>query len=134
MSKESDQIARIMAGLGCTEAEAREIYSYDCEVDHAKAGDKLEHDLTAEQQKVAQKMTRTGTRTMKETGLRLTKRERKPNELKAAIISAFATFLAQTDEFSAENVEITNKERMIAFESGGERFEITLTQKRKPKN
>jgi len=134
MSKEADAIKRIMDGLGCSEAEAREIYAYDCEVDKARASDKLEHDLTAEQQKVAAKMTRTGTRKMKETGLRLTKRERKPNELKGAIIAAFATFLAQTDEFSAENVEITNKERMIAFECGGEKFELTLTQKRKPKN
>ena len=29
--------------------------------------------------------------------------------------------------------EITNKERTIMFTSGGERFELTLIQKRKPK-
>lgn len=132
MSKETEQIARIMSGLGCTEAEAREIYEYDRAVD--KGEKNLDYDLTVEQQKVAAKMTRTGTRKMKETGLRLTKRERKPNELKGAIIAAFATFLAQTDEFSAENVEITNKERMIAFDVGGEKFELTLVQKRRPKN
>jgi len=132
MSKETEQIARIMSGLGCTEAEAREIYEYDRAVD--KGEKNLDYDLTVEQQKVAAKMTRTGTRKMKETGLRLTKRERKPNELKGAIIAAFATFLAQTDEFSAENVEITNKERVIVFDCGGEKFELTLTQKRKPKN
>lgn len=127
-----ENIKKFMDTLGCTEAEARELAEYDRAID--KGEKNLEYDLTVEQQKVAQSMTRTGTRKMKETGLRLTKRERKPNELKAAIIAAFATFLAQTDDFSAENVEITNKERMIAFESGGEKFELTLTQKRKPKN
>ena len=30
--------------------------------------------------------------------------------------------------------EITNKERTIMYTSGGERFELTLIQKRKPKN
>lgn len=127
-----EQIKKFMDTLGCTEQEARELAEYDRAID--KGEKNLDYDLTVEQQKVAQTMTRTGTRKMKETGLRLTKRERKPNELKGAIISAFATFLAQTDEFSAENVEITNKERVIAFECGGERFELTLTQKRKPKN
>ena len=131
MSKEADQIARIQAGLGCSEAEAREIYEYDRAVDHSSGG--LEHDLTSAQNKVAQQFTKTGTRKTP-TAYKFTKRERKPNELKSAIIAAFATFLAENEEFSAENVEITNKERMIAFESGGERFELTLTQKRKPKN
>ena len=133
MSKETDQIKRIMDGLGCSEDEAREIYEYDRAVDKAKASDTLPHDLTPAQQKVAAQMTRTGTRKMKETGLNLKPRERKPNELKGSIIAAFATFLAETTEFSAENIEITNKERMIAFMCGGERFELTLTQKRKPK-
>lgn len=127
-----EQIKKFMDTLGCTEQEARELAEYDRAID--KGEKNLDYDLTVEQQKVAQSMTRTGTRKMKETGLRLTKRERKPNELKGAIITAFATFLSQTDEFSAENVEITNKERVIAFECGGEKFELTLTQKRKPKN
>lgn len=131
MSKENDAIKRIMDGLGCSEAEAREIYEYDRAID--KGEKNLDYDLTVEQQKVAQSMTRTGTRKMKETGLNLKPRERKPNELKGAIIAAFATFLSETGEFSAENVQITNKERVIAFECGGEKFELTLTQKRKPK-
>lgn len=129
---EIELIEKYQKQLGCTADEARELIEYDREVDHSNGG--LEYDLTAEKNKVAQSFTKTGTRTMKETGLRLTKRERKPNELKGSIITAFATFLSQTDEFSAENVTVVNKERVIAFESGGEKFEITLTQKRKPKS
>lgn len=129
---EIELIEKYQKQLGCTADEARELIEYDREVDHSSGG--LEYDLTAEKNKVAQSFTKTGTRTMKETGLRLTKRERKPNELKGSIITAFATFLSQTDEFSAENVTVVNKERVIAFDCGGEKFEITLTQKRKPKN
>jgi hypothetical protein len=61
------------------------------------------------------------------------KRERKANPTKAGIIAEIATFLAQNSEFATENVEITNKERMIAFQIGEEKYEITLIQKRKPK-
>lgn len=131
MSKETEAIARIQKGLGCSEEEAREIYAYDREVDKSSGG--LEHDLTAEQNKVAQTFTKTGTRKTP-TAYKFTKRERKPNATKAAIIEEIFTFLKENASFSAENVEIQNKERMISFEVGGEKFEFTLVQKRKPKN
>ena len=35
---------------------------------------------------------------------------------------------------TVENLEITNKERQIAFKIGENSFEITLIQKRKPKS
>lgn len=129
---EIELIEKYQKQLGCTADEARELIEYDREVDHSSGG--LEYDLPAEKNKVAQSFTKTGTRTMKETGLRLTKRERKPNELKGSIIAEIFTFLTENAGFGAENVEIKNKERMIAFDCGGEKFEITLTQKRKPKN
>lgn len=130
IAKEAEQIARIMAGLNCSEAEAKEIYKADCEIDH---GEPQDFDLTAEQIKVAQKYTRTGTRKMKETGLNLKPRERKPNEAKALIIETLARFLSENAEFSAENLQITNKERQIAFTYGDNAYELTLVQKRKPK-
>lgn len=130
MSKESEQIARIQAGLGCAYDEAREVYLSDVAIDH---GEKQEFDLPPDKIKVAQKFARTGTRKMKETGLRLTKRERKPNATKAGIVAEIAQFLTEKSEFSTENVEITNKERQIAFKIGEDSFELTLVQKRKPK-
>ena len=59
MSKETEAIQRIMNGLKCSEAEAKEIYEYDRSIDK---GEKTEYDLSAEQQKVAKQYTRTGTR------------------------------------------------------------------------
>ena len=131
MNKEMDAIARIQKGLGCTEQEAREIYAYDREVDKSSGG--LEHDLTAEQNKVAQQFTKTGTRKTP-TAYKFNKRERKPNETKADIIATLAEFLGDNCPISAENVTITNKERQISFELGGEKYELTLVQKRKSKN
>ena len=131
MTNTDELIAKYQEKLGCTKQEAMELIEYDNAVDHSNGG--LEHDLTAAQQKVAQTFTKTGTRKTP-TAYKFTKRERKPNELKGAIINSFFKFLGENSEFSAENVTILNAERQISFESGGEKFEITLTQKRKPKN
>lgn len=57
---------------------------------------------------------------------------RKPDETKRALIQALFEFVeayAGTD-----NVEVTNIERMIAFSIGEDKYEITLSKKRKPKN
>lgn len=127
--KEQEQIQRIMAGLKCSEDEAREIYEADCAIDK---GEKMPFDITAEQQKVVKKMTQADRK--KPTVYQFQKRERKENATKAGLIQEIHTFLNENCGFAIENCEITNKERMIAFECGGERFEITLVQKRKPKN
>ena len=42
--------------------------------------------------------------------------------------------LAENSENACENVEITNKERQIAFKIGENAYELTLVQKRKPKS
>jgi hypothetical protein len=62
-----------------------------------------------------------------------TGKKKKENPTKANIIALLATILAENGDFSAENVEITNKERQIAFTVGENAFELTLVQKRKPK-
>lgn len=110
-----------------TDEEAQEILAYDKAVD---ATDKacLPFDLNADQNKVAQSYTRTGTR--KHTKV---KKTRKPNATKRELINAFADFLVENPLFSIENVVITNAERMISFQIGNDSFEITLVQKRKPK-
>ena len=131
MANETELIARYCAKLGCTEDEARSIIEYDKAVDHSSNG--LEYDLPPDKQKVAQTFTKTGTRKTP-TAYKFTKRERKPNELKGLIIDEIFKFLSENSEISAENVTIINKERMVSFNCGGERFEITLVQKRKPKN
>lgn len=56
---------------------------------------------------------------------------RKPDEVKRVVIAALADFI-KTHE-TAHNVEVMNVERMISFELAGDKYEITLTKKRKPK-
>lgn len=118
-----------MDGLKCDRAEAEQVYEYDRAVDH---DEKTEFDLPPDKLKIAQKQAHTGTRRTP-TAYKFTKRERKPNATKGGLIAELAKFLTESSEFSTENVEITNKERQIAFEIGGEKFELTLVQKRKPK-
>ena len=104
-----------------------EILAYDKAVERGEA---TEYDLTPEQQRVAQKYTRTGTR-KKPMIPNLKARQRKPNATKGGIIAELAEFLANASEFSIDNVQIVNKERQIAFTVGDTGFELTLVQKRK---
>lgn len=132
MATKNEQITRIMNGLKCSEQEAQEIYEYDCAIDKAKVKDRLEHDISLEAEKIAQKFAHTGTK--KPTVYQFNKRERKENATKAGIIAEIAKFLEEMSDFATESVEITNKERQIAFKIGENAFEITLVQKRKPKS
>lgn len=118
-----------MAGLKCDRAEAEKVYEYDKAVEH---DEKTEFDATPEQLKVERQMARTGTRKTP-TAYKFAKKERKPNATKGGLIAEIAQFLSENSGFAVENLEITNKERQIAFEIGGEKFEFTLVQKRKPK-
>ena len=124
------QVQNLMRSLKISEAEARELIAYDNKVDKAKAKDKLEFDLSAEQEKETRKWRQAE---RKPTVYDFSKRERKPNILKGEIIQALFNFLNENSELGIENCIISNKERMICFESSGEKLDLTLIQKRKPK-
>lgn len=130
--KRNPQIDNLMRSLKISEAEARELLEYDDEVDHAKSKQKLKYDLTDEQEKATRKW-RQADRKPTVYNFDTSKRERKPNVLKGELIKALFDFLNENTELSIENCVISNKERMICFESGGEKFDLTLIQKRKPK-
>lgn len=117
-----------MEKLGLTETEAEELIAYDNAVDK---GETTEYDLTPEQKKIVKQYTNVGT---KEKSSKPVVRERKANPTKANIIAEIAKFLQENSVNACENVEITNKERQIAFQIGENSYEITLIQKRKPKN
>ena len=108
--------------------EADEILKADKAIDQGK---RMEFDLDPETEKMAKKFANTHER-KKPMVLDNKPRARKENITKANIIAEIATFLTYNSENMCENVEITNKERQIAFEIGGEKFELTLIQKRKP--
>ena len=131
-TSEKAQIQRIMEGLKCSEDEAKEIFAYDKAIDKAKAKDRLEHDLSIEQEKEAKKFG--NVKEHKQTAYKWTTRERKKNPTKSAIIKEIAQFLKENSENACENVEIINPERQIAFVIGENQYEFTLVQKRKPKN
>lgn len=122
MTKDAEQLARIKAGLKCTDEEAAEILAYDKAVDHGEA---TPHDLTPAQNKVAQSYAHTGTR--KPTVYKFTQRERKPNEPKREIIQVLTDALAPL----AEEITTINPERQLDFTLGGVRYRVVLSAPRK---
>lgn len=111
----------------CERDEAVELIKYDIAIEN---GENTEYDLNEEQKKVVAEMTRridhakVGTR----------KVNRKPNETKEAIIAELAEFLGEDAQGQAyEDVEITNKSRMIHFKIGEKEFDLQLIEKRAPK-
>ena len=121
-------IADYMKRNKCDREEAIDLIKYDIAVE---SGEDTEYDLTAEQEANVREMTRKVDHAKQGKGV---KRERKPNELKEAIVAEIAEFLREDAQGQAyEDVEITNKSRMIAFSVNNKRFELTLIEKRAPK-
>lgn len=120
------QKEKLMRVLGCTEAEAVDIIETDKIIDK---GGRTPYDLTPEQEKEAKAFARTRTVYNFDTS----NRQRKENPTKASIIQELAEFLQNQSENAVVDLEITNKERQIAFSIGSNRFELTLVQKRAQK-
>lgn len=57
--------------------------------------------------------------------------QRKPDETKRMLVAALENCLSTLGP--CENVQVTNIERMIAFSIGDDKYEVTLSKKRKPK-
>ena len=125
---ENGQKERIMQILNVSAAEADEILAYDKLVEQGKP---TPYDFTPEQEKATRKYRQAD---RKPTAYKFTQRERKPNATKGGLIAELHEFLSENSQFSTENVEIVNKERQIRFVIGEDTFELTLVQKRKPKN
>lgn len=125
MTPNEKRIAELMAQLGCSRAEAEDIILYDSEVEEGKS---TEYDLTPEQQENVKEMNR---KTEHKKGA---KRNRKPNDLKEAIVAELADFLKEDAQSQVyEDVTITNVNRMVAFTVNGKKFELTLVEKRPAK-
>lgn len=118
------QKEKLMRILGCTEAEAEDIIASDKAIDK---GERVYFDLDLETEKQMKKYINVDTHKKTEEK---TVRTRKENPTKATIISEISAFLTEN---GYESIEITNKERQIAFKVGADSFELTLVQKRKPK-
>ncbi len=135
MSKKEIEQKKInaMKKLGWSDEEIAEVMACDKAIDQ---GEKMDFDLSDEQLKEVKKLTKTTSKkpTVYQLDNKEGKRSRKENPTKAGIIAELAQFLQENSENACENVEITNKERQIAFQIGENSYELTLVQKRKPKN
>ena len=134
MPKPTKEQLAAMERLGFTDEEIKDIIATDDAIDK---GQKVYFDLDPEKEKEAKKYTKAGTRkapTVYKLDNAEGKRSRKENPTKAGIIAELAKFLTETSENACEMVEITNKERQIAFKIGENSYELTLVQKRKPKS
>ena len=121
-------IADYMKRNKCSRDEAIDLIKYDIAVE---SDEDTEYDLTEEQAATVKSMMRKVDHA-KQNGK--VKRERKPNELKEAIIAELADILVNEAQGQVyEDVEILNKNRQIAFAVGDKRFELTLVEKRPPK-
>lgn len=130
MINEKDPQVIAMRKLKMTDEEIEDILNCDKAIDR---GEKMDFDLSAEEHKKAMKNANADEH-KKPTVYDFSKRERKENKPKQEVINAIYAFLTEECPFLAENVEILNKERQISFDFADEKFEITLIQKRKPKN
>lgn len=120
----TEQVAKLMKNLDITEEEALQVLADDKAIDQGKP---MEFDLSKEDEKIAKKYANSETKISKKGKKVVTHKE---NPTKIGLISEIFTFLS---EKGFENVEITNKERQIAFKIGENAYELTLVQKRKLK-
>ena len=128
------QKERIMRILDVSAEEADEILKADKAIDR---GERVPFDLSPEKEKLAKKFANVDTKKRKKPtvyNLDARRKARKENPTKASIIAELAKFLTENSENACEMVEITNKERQIAFKIGENAYELTLVQKRKPKS
>lgn len=136
MGKHSKSQIEAMKKLGLSDAEIADLIASDNAIDK---GEKMDFDLTKEQEKNAKAYIKVGQHSTKKapTVYKLDntegKRSRKENATKSGIIAELVKFLQENSENACENVEILNKERQIAFTIGENSFELTLVQKRKLK-
>jgi hypothetical protein len=127
--KEKQKVNEIMRLLDCTEEEAIDVIKTDKMIDQGK---RTPYDLSEEQEKIAMKISGVNERKAKSADNKRGK-VRAENPTKSGIIAEIAEYLKENCSFACENVEITNKERQIAFKCGDNSYEFTLVQKRKPK-
>ena len=127
--KKAEKVKEIMRLLDCTEEEALDVIRTDEIIDK---GGRTEYDLPIAEEKAALKIGRIDERKAKSANNKRGK-VRAENPTKSGIIAEIAEFLTEKSQFACENVEITNKERQIAFKIGENAYEFTLVQKRKSK-
>ena len=130
----NDKIAQIAKTLDISYEEAKEMLEEDKAIDRMTKTEDINSDLDASQKKTIKKYTNVG-RGKSVDGVnaygKKTKRTIKTDEVKQSIITLIAETLQNYAQ--AEDVNITNVQKTIAFKIGADDFEIDLKRKRKKK-
>lgn len=114
------QIEKLMAKLGITEAEAKQLAEDDKRIEK---GENL-FPLTKAQEKASKEMRSTGTKAP--TVYKFEKKKRKADNDKQFLINSFEEFLNEI----CGQVEITNAEREIIFFYNEKKYKIVLSAPR----
>ena len=129
--EEKERIPTIMRVLDLTYEEAVDLIKCDRAIDK---GEHMDFDISKEQEKEVRKMlkheTMSGVRTFEKRPKQ--PKEKKVNEPKKAFIEDLMAWLGESEDYG--NIEVVNAERQVKFTIGEDTFELTLVQKRKPKN
>lgn len=126
MTEYEKQVEKLVDLLGCSIFEAEQIIADDKKINK---GEQVNFGLSKEEEKKALKYADRKAKTAKKPmALNLTKRERKPDTTKEGLIQSLYEFLSSCNY---EQVEITNKTKMIAFKLDGDMYELNLVRKRK---
>ena len=126
MTEHEKQIENLVDNLGCSIFEAEQILAADKKIDKGEA---VDFGLTKAQEKQAMKYA--NVREHKKPAVyKFDKRERKADTTKEGVIQAVYNFLVEN---GYEDVEITNKSKLIAFKIDEDNYEFNLIRKRKPK-
>ena len=126
MTDHEKRVEELVDLLGCSIFEAEQIIADDKKIDK---GQEVDFGLTKEQEKQALKYANVKEH-KKPAVYKFDKRERKADTTKEGVIEQISQFLIEN---GYENVEITNKSKLIAFKIGEDNYEFNLIRKRKPK-
>lgn len=127
MTDYEKKVEEIVDLLGCSIKEAEQVIADDKKIDKGQA---VDFGLTKEQEKQALKYA--NVREHKKPAVyKFDKRERKADTTKEGVIEQIAQFLTEN---GYENVEITNKSKLIGFCIGDDNYELNLIRKRKKKS
>lgn len=126
MTDHEKRVEELVNLLGCSLFEAEQIIADDKKIDK---GQEVGFGLTKEQEKQALKYANVQEH-KKPAVYKFDKRERKADTTKEGVIEQISQFLIEN---GYENVEITNKSKLIGFSIGEDNYELNLIRKRKKK-
>ena len=126
MTDHEKRVEELVDLLGCSIFEAEKIIEHDKKIDKNQ---EVDFGLAKEEEKKALKYANVKEH-KKPTVYKFEKKEKKADTTKEGVIQAVFDFLVKN---GYENVEITNKSKLISFKIADDSYEFNLIRKRKPK-